>query len=299
MTASEGRQGLWAALAAYLLWGAFPIYFNRLDHVPAIEVLGHRVVWGAVFTLLAVVAARRLSVLVDALKNRRVVLGLAVSSLCIAINWGFFIWSVGNGHALDASIGYFVNPLFSVLLGWAILKERLGPRQVVALVLVCSGVAMLAHARGGVPWIALILPVTFGFYGLIRKVVAVDALTGLCVETLLLAPLALVFLLSRPEGGAIATGGATTTAMLVLAGPITAIPLVMFAYGARRLKLATLGLMQYVNPTIQMMIAILVFGESVTRAHVLVFVAIWAGLAVYSLPLPSFKGRKGSGGVPR
>lgn len=285
MALSESRRGGWSALLAYLLWGLFPLYFNRLAEVPAVEVLAHRIVWGAVFAIVMALAFRGFGPLIAVVLDRQRRWALVASASCITVNWGIFIWAVGNGHALDASVGYFMNPLFSVVLGAVFLKERLSLRQMVAVALVIAGVVVLATAKTGIPWIALILPVTFGLYGLIRKLVAVDALTGYSFETLVTMPPALIYLATRPDGGALFTGGIAITSLLVIAGPVTAVPLVLFGYGARRLKLATLGLMQYVNPTMQLITAVLLFGETFTQSHAVTFGLIWAGLLVYSVPL--------------
>ncbi len=227
----------------------------------------------------------KLELLLAIFRDRRRLPGLVGSAVCISINWGFYIWAVGQGRALEASLGYFIYPLFMVLLGAVVLGERLNRRQGAAVVLVCAGVTSLAVGQGGIPWLVLVFPLSFGLYGLLRKMVPVEALVGLTVETLLLFPFAAIFLWSRPGGGALATGDLGTTGLLLAAGPVTTLPLLLFAYGARRLKLSTLGLMQYLNPTMQMAIAVLVFGEAFTTAHAITFACIWAGVALYSLPL--------------
>lgn len=211
-------------------------------------------------------------------------LALTASALSIAMNWVCFIWAVGNGHALDSSLGYFLYPLFAVFLGAVVLKERLTRRQTAAVALVCAGVAVLASGLGGVPWLVIAFPVTFGLYALLRKLVPVDAIVGLAIETVVLTPFCLIYLALRPDGGAFVEAGPRIACLLAFSGPLTAIPLVLFAYGARRLKLSTLGLLQYLNPTLQMTIAVLSFGETFTRIHAITFAFIWAGLVLYSLP---------------
>lgn len=270
------------------------MFFKALAAIPAVEVLGHRIVWSALLTTVMVVLMGKGPQLWAVFTDKKRLLGLAGSAVCITINWGFFIWAVANGHALDASIGYFIYPLFSVLMGAVILRERMTRRQAAAVVLVCIGVGVLAAGMGGVPWLVLAFPISFGFYGLLRKLVPVDALVGLTVETLLLLPFALGYLLTRPDGGAFVTGGWTAAAMMITAGPVTTVPLVLFGYGARRLSMATLGLMQYINPTIQMAIAVLVFGETFSQTHLVTFVFIWAGLILYSTPNLRRLGRGGS-----
>lgn len=222
--------------------------------------------------------------LLDIFRDRRRLAGLTASAIAISANWVCFIWAVGNGHALDASVGYFIFPLFAVLIGAVVFKERLGPRQIGAIALVCLGVGVLASGTESLPWLVLSFPLTFGLYSLLRKIVPVEAMVGLAVETAMVAPLALAYLAVRPEGGAILLADGLTRSLLIAAGPVTAIPLVLFAFGARRLPLSTVGLLQYLSPTIQMAIAVLAFGESFTPAHGVTFALIWSGLALYSLP---------------
>lgn len=271
-------------MAAYLTWGLFPFYFNSLAAVPSFEVLAHRIAWSAGLMLVLVLASRKAGDFVQVFLDRRRLLGLIASAFFISVNWVCFIWAVGHGHALEASLGYFIYPLSNVLLGALLLHERMSRRQVAALCLVAAGVLVLGASMGRVPWLVLAFPVTFSAYALLRKVVAVDAMVGLAVETLLLAPLALVYLLTRADGGAMGMAGAGTVALLVAAGPVTAGPLLLFAYGARRLRLSTLGLLQYLNPTIQMAIAVLAFGEAFGRTHAITFACIWSGILLYSWP---------------
>lgn len=280
---TTGRRGAIAALAAYLIWGAFPLYFKALANVPAPEVLAHRIAWGVLTTVGLVLALGKVEELFQVFRDRKRLLGLTGSAACITVNWGVYIWSVGHNHALDASIGYYVLPLVNLVLAAIIFHERLNRRQTVSVLLVVAGVGVLASGLQGFPWIVVVLALSFGGYGTLRKMVPVDALVGLTVETLLLAPFAIVYLLTRDGGGALFAGAWTTT-LLIAAGPVTALPLVLFAYGARRLRLSTLGLMQYINPGIQMVIAVFLFGEAFTRIHAITFAFIWGGLLLYSLP---------------
>lgn len=281
---SDGRAGALAALGAFLCWGVFGIYFKALGHVPAPEVLAHRILGGALFALLFQAVWGRLGEITAALRDAKVRNGLMLSSLAIGVNWGFFIWAVANGRALEASLGYFIFPLVSVALARLVLKESLSPRQLAAVVLAGLGVGWLVLGGGGLPWVALILAFSFGAYGLLRKTIVVGAMAGLFVEAVLLAPLAVLYLLWRGAEGVVPFGDGVTLALILVAGPLTAIPLALFAYGARRLKLSTLGLMMYINPTVQMLVAVFVFGETFTTAHGIAFGAIWLGLAVYSWP---------------
>lgn len=279
------RSGAFAALAAFLCWGVFGIYFHALGAVPAAEVLAHRILGGALFALLFQLAWGRLGEIRAALTDAKVLRGLLASSVAIAVNWGLFIWATAHGRALEASLGYFIFPLISVVLARVVLGERLSGRQGVAVALAALGVVWLMVAGTGLPWVALVLAFSFGAYGLLRKTIVVGAMAGLFVEALVLVPLALAYLLWT-GGGAVVRGdaGPQAIALIAVAGPLTAIPLALFAYGARRLRLSTLGLMMYINPTVQMLVAVFLFGEAFTQAHMVAFAAIWCGLCLYSWP---------------
>lgn len=278
------RAGALAAFGAFLCWGLFGLYFKALGDLPAAEVLAHRVLGGAVFALVLLVAFGGLGGLRPLLANRGAVLRLGASALAIAINWGLFVWSVAHGRALEASLGYYIYPLVSVLLGRILLGEHLSKRQGVAIVLVALGVGWQVSHGTGVPWVALGLAVSFGAYGLLRKTIAVPALAGLLVETVWLAPVAVSYLLWQGGGMGPQAGGGII-ALLALAGPVTAVPLALFAFGARRLKLSTIGLMMYMNPTVQMVVAVFALNETFTAAHAVTFAAIWCGVALYSWPV--------------
>ncbi len=219
-----------------------------------------------------------------AITHRRTVLGLLASGFCVSVNWGTFIWAVAMGRALDASLAYYVMPLVMLLLGVLFLKETLSPRQYAAIAVMAVAVALLTYDRGQLPWVVVVLPVSFGLYGLVRKLVVVDSIVGVTVETLLMAPFALAFLLSRPEGGALIQGSWDVQALLVACGPVTTLPLVLFGFGARRLPLSTMGVLQYVNPTVQGLMAVVILGEALGRLQLASFALIWAGLLIYSLP---------------
>ncbi|MGE5477760.1 MAG: EamA family transporter RarD [Bacteroidales bacterium] len=277
------RAGALAAFGAFLCWGLFGLYFKALGALPAAEVLAHRVLGGAVFALLLLAAFGGLRALPPLLADRSALLRLGGSALAIAINWGVFVWAVAHGRALEASLGYYIYPLVSVLLGRLLLGEQLSRRQWGAVALVALGVGWQVSHGSGVPWVALVLAVSFGAYGLLRKTIAVPALAGLLVETVWLVPLAVAYLLI--EGGGVAPqAGAVTLGLLALAGPVTAVPLALFAFGARRLRLSTIGLMMYMNPTVQMLVAVFALGETFTSAHAVTFAAIWAGVALYAWP---------------
>jgi chloramphenicol-sensitive protein RarD len=279
-------RGVAYAAGAYLIWGVFPLYFRALDGIPPLEILAHRVAWSALFLVLLVTARRRWPEVLLQLRAPGNLARLSVSALLISANWLIYIWAVNAEHVLDASLGYFVNPLVSVLLGVAFLREPLSRRQVIAVTLAAAGVLALVVRVGHVPWVALSLAVSFGLYGLVRKRTPVDATAGLLGEVAVLAPVALLYLARVAARGESHLGaGALRTALLVAIGAVTAVPLIWFAVGVRRLKLATIGLLQYVNPTMQLAIAVFVFGEPFTAAHRVSFACIWAALAIYTSDL--------------
>jgi chloramphenicol-sensitive protein RarD len=282
-TTPPRRSGLAWALAAYVAWGLFPVYFRLLAGVPALEILAHRVVWSAAFLVLLLTALRRWGAALSLLRAPRSLRLLATSALLLAVNWLVFIWAVNAGHVLESSLGYFINPLVNVLLGVIFLRERLTRPQLLAVALAASGVLALVVRAGHVPWVSLALATTFGAYGLLRKVGGVDAVAGLFVETLLLAPAAGLWLAWLSRGGAGHFGPDPRRALLLAAaGAVTAVPLIWFAIGVQRLRLSTVGLLQYVAPSMQFAVAVFAFGEPFTAAHGLAFGCIWVSLAIYS-----------------
>jgi chloramphenicol-sensitive protein RarD len=281
---AEAGTGLLYGVLAYLIWGFFPVYFKAFGSVPPLQIVSHRIAWSVVFLLLLSLRPGRWGAIRTALSDRRSLLILVTTALLIATNWLVFIIAVGHAQVLQSSLGYFITPFVSVLLGLLFLKEQLRRLQLVALSLAAIGVITLTVRYGGIPWTALILATTFGSYGLLRKVVKADALAGLTVETILLAPLACGFLLYaawRGEG-AFLFSGLTVDLLLVSAGVVTAVPLLLFAAAARRLRLATIGFLQYITPTMHFLLAVIVYGEPFTSAHLASFLCIWAGLVVYS-----------------
>ena len=271
-------------LAAYLLWGFFPLYFKWVAHVPPLEVLAHRIVWSLITLALFLAATREWSKVRAALAQRKTLIILGATTILISTNWYVFIVAVDRGEVLQSSFGYFINPLVSVLLGFLFLGERLRRLQLVSLAFAGTGVIVLTIHLGVVPWISLVLAITFAFYGLLRKIVTAGALTGLSVETLLLFPAASGYLiyLGVTGKGAFPSASVGDNILLPLAGVITAIPLLWFSAAARRLNLASIGFMQYITPTIHFLLAVVVFGESLSRAHLAGFACIWAGLLLYS-----------------
>ncbi|WBH17548.1 EamA family transporter RarD [Sphingomonas radiodurans] len=282
MTHRSARGGLLLALGAYAMWGVLPLYFRLLAAVPPLEVLAHRVIWSVVLLIIVVTVLRRWPSIRDAMTARTLAM-LAASATLIAINWLIFIWAVNNQHALAGSLGYFINPLINVALGVVVLGERLRRLQGVAIGIAAVGVVAMALVALDTLWISLSLAVTFGVYGLVRKVVAIDSLGGLTLETMMLAPVSLGYALVLAGTGTGAFGQSSgTDVLLVLLGVVTAAPLLMFAAAARRLPYSSMALLQYVAPTLQFIVAVAVFGEPLLPLHLLVFALIWAGCAVFA-----------------
>lgn len=281
---SDQAAGVWYAIGAYLCWGLFPLYWKPLESVPPLQILCHRIVWSAVFVLVLLVAKRHWAWLGPLLRQPRKLGLFAVSSTLLSLNWLLYIWAVNSGHIVESSLGYFINPLVNVLLGRLVLGERLTGLQTVAVGLAAFGVGWMTLQLGVFPWVALGLAVSFGLYGLMRKQAPLPSLEGLALETFLLAPFALALLLGFQFVGSGRFGhlGATPDAMLVGAGVVTALPLLLFANGARRLKLATLGLIQYLSPTLQLLLGVALYREPFDGAHAIGFGFIWAGLAIYT-----------------
>ena len=278
-------SGVIFAALAYVAWGLFPLYFRQVAHVPALEVVVHRTVWSLVFVF-AVLAVRRHWGWMRALWGQPRVLGaFAVSALLLSGNWLTYVWAVQNQHVVDASLGYFILPLVNVALGFVFLHERPRPGQWLAVAVAAAGVLWLAVQAGRVPWIALVLALSFGFYGLMRKVATLGALEGLALETMMLAPVAAAALAiwSAQGQGALVQGDIPTMAWLLVAGPLTAVPLLLFAAGARRIPLATMGILQYISPSLQFALGVWLFNEPFQPARLVGFVLIWAALLVYSV----------------
>lgn len=283
--ASEAaRTGLLAAICAFLIWGLLPLYLRPLHAVPAIQIMAHRIVWCCAFVVAWMVWRGQLQRIGEALRLPATRYRLMASALLVSLNWLIYVWSVGHGHVLDASLGYFINPLINVLLGVALLSERLNRWQWTAVGVAATGVVWLTVQAGHLPWIALALALSFGLYGLIRKVVAVDALTGLATETLLLSPFGLGYLAwtAYAGPGAFAGSGPALSLWLVLGGLVTAVPLALFAYGARLIPYSTVGIIQYIGPSLQLTSGILLFHEAFPPARALGFAFIWTALAIYA-----------------
>ena len=278
------QAGAVYAALAFVWWGLFPLYFRIVTTVPPAEVLAHRVVWSMLFLLGVLALRRQWAWLRPVLRQPLVLAAFAASSLLLAGNWLTYLWAVNNGHVIDASLGYFINPLVNVLLGYTMLHERPSRAQWIALSLAGLGVVWLTLAAGKLPWIALVLAASFGAYGLMRKVAVLGPLEGLALETILLTPLALLALAlwAWQGSGRFPAPDATTNLWLMGFGPISAVPLLLFAAGARRLRLTTLGLLQYIGPTLQFVLGVWIFREPFTATRLAGFGCIWLALLLYS-----------------
>jgi len=279
----DQRSGVTAALIAYVMWGLMPIYFTATASIPALQVLSHRVIWAVPFGMLILSFRRQWPEVRRLFGQPRVLARLAITTVFITINWLVYIWAVQNGRIFDASLGYYINPLLYVLVGALFLGERLSSLQVIAATFAAIGVGVLVVQGGTVPWVALILAVSFTVYGVQRKKIAVGAMPGLFVETLFLLPIFTVYLawLSATELNAFAWESPTIASLLMLAGPLTVLPLLFFAIGARRLRLATLGFLQFIGPTLQFLVAVF-YGEKLTDAHLICMGFIWLAVLVFS-----------------
>jgi chloramphenicol-sensitive protein RarD len=281
---SDRRRGLLALVCAFSTWGFLPLYLKPLRHVPPLAVMCHRLLWCCLFVLALLALRGELEQVRAALRDGKTRLRLCASAALISCNWLLYVWSVTNGHVVEGSLGYFVNPLVNVLLGVAVLGERLERVQWIAVAIAAAGVGYLTWLAGRPPWIALGLAGSFGSYGLIRKTVAVEALAGLASETLLIAPLGLAYLVAAELGGGGAGlhAGGWTLPLLIFGGPLTAVPLALFSYGARRVPYSTVGIVQYIGPTQQLLLGILVFGEPFPPQRAAGFALIWIALAIYA-----------------
>lgn len=279
------RTGMLYAIAAYTIWGLFPIYFKALQEVPPTEILLHRIVWSLVFLAGVLAWRRQWSWIGSALRRPKVLAGFTASAILLSTNWFIYIWAVNQGRVVDGSLGYFINPLVNVLLGFLVLRERLRPGQWTAIGLAALGVAWLTWQSGHPPWIGLMLAATFGLYGLLRKTAALGPLEGLSLETMILFPIAFgtLAMLTVNGGNAFLHAPQSSQWLLAAAGPITAIPLLLFAAGARRIPLSLLGILQYIGPTLQLLLGVWLYNEPFGGARMIGFAMIWGALLLYSL----------------
>ena len=279
--AQRTRTGMLYALATFGAWGLNPFYFKAVDQFPAIEVLAHRVVWSSLLLAALISWGRQWPQVRAAVTARRTLATLALTSLIIGGNWMIYIHAMDSDQVLESSLGYYINPLVNILFGRVFLGERLSPTQMLAVALAAIGVLILAIAFGEPPWLALGLAGTFATYGLLRKILRVEALPGLFIETLFLLPIALGLLLIL--GTRFGRVDPATDLLLIAAGPVTALPLLWFTHAARRLKLSVLGFFQYLSPSCQFLLAVFAFGEHFGPAHYVTFACIWIAIAIFTL----------------
>ena len=278
----RARRGLWFGLAAYGLWGVLPIYFKALETVPPVDIVAHRIIWSLPFLALLLSFAAGWRQVREALASRRTLALLLLTATLIAINWLLYVYAVVTGRILAGSLGYYLNPLMNVLLGRLVLKERLSGLQWAAVAIAAAGISALAIGALGQLWISLALAISFGSYGLLRKIAPVDSVAGLAIETGLLFPIAAIWLAWGLAAGEPSFGTETSiTALLVLGGLVTMTPLLLFTGAARRLRYSTLGMLQFIAPTLQFLIAVLMYGEAFTTAHAVAFGSIWVALGLY------------------
>ena len=284
---SETRRGVLFGASAYLLWGVFPLYFPLLDPADAVEVLGHRIMWSLVVVAILVAVTRRAARVRAVVADRARLAKLSAAAVLLGLNWGVYIYGVTSDRVVETSLGYFINPLVTVLLGVVVLRERLRRIQWVALGIAFVAVVVLTVENGRPPWIALTLAFSFGLYGLLKKTARVGALEGLAVETAVLMPVAVVYLvvLGLSGGSTALSEGPGHATLLVLTGLITAVPLLFFGAAASRVPLSTLGVLQYLAPTVQFLIGVAVFGEALGLAKLLGFVLVWTALCVFTADL--------------
>jgi chloramphenicol-sensitive protein RarD len=281
----DSPRGFAFALTAYLLWGFLPIYMKALAHISPAEVIAHRIVWSLPLAGIVLLVLGRTQDIAIALRSPRMLAMAMMTAALITVNWGTYVWAIGAGHSLDAAMGYFINPLFSIFLGAVLLKEKLQPMQIAAICLAGLAVVVLAFDSGGIPWVALTLAISWGFYALFRKTLPLGPNQGFFLEVLILSLPALLYILYLEfvsgEGHLYRTS-LSDTALLLGCGLITAVPLMIYANGAKLLKLSTIGIMQYIAPTMIFLIAVFGFGEELDTARMIAFPLIWAGLFFYS-----------------
>lgn len=276
------KAGVLFALAAYTMWGIAPLYFKLLTTVPALEILMHRIVWSVLVLIILVFVRKKFNQVRMAIGNPKVLKVLLLSGFLLACNWLIFIWAVNNDHLLDASLGYFINPLFNVLLARLFLQESLSRLQLLAVLVALGSVIFLILSHGHVPWIALILASTFSVYGLLRKKVAVDSMPGLLIESTMLLPFALIYwLIAETASGNMLINTSDLNVTLILAGVVTTAPLLCFTAAARRIRYTTLGFFQYIGPSIMFVLAVLYYQEPLEPERALTFILVWVALLIY------------------
>lgn len=277
-------RGHAAALCAFLLWGFLPIYWKTIDHVPALEITAHRLAWCCVWVVGFLCITRGRAWLAALLEQPRVMAALTLSAALIGVNWFLYIWAVNSDHIVETALGYFINPLVNIVFGVVIFRERLNRAQWTAVAVAAVGVAYMTTAHGRLPWIALTLAMSFGLYSVVRKQVNVPSVTGLAWESAVFLPFVTAWLvwIGWQGEGAFGQSGLLTDGLLIIAGAVTAIPLICFAFAARRVPLSTIGIMQYMAPSIQLLCGVLIYGEPFTAVEAVGFACIWTALAIYT-----------------
>lgn len=295
MRRNQNTIGVWYAIAAFTTWGVLPLYWKALDKIPAGEILAHRILWSFVLVACLMGAYGRLNELKKIFADKKSVVSVAAGSVLISSNWFFYIWAVNNNHVVETSLGYYINPLISILLGVLVLKERLDSRQIISLALAAIGVAITTVHYGKIPWVALLLALSFGLYGLVKKKAGLDSLASLALETMFVAPVSVIYLLTRYSAGSGSPGTTTVTVMLMLvfSGVVTSLPLYWFAQGTRSVPLSTIGFIQYLAPTISLTLGIFVFKEPFSMIDTISFGFIWTALLFYSLSRLEFAEKLG------
>ena len=281
----EEFSGITYSLAAFIVWGVLPLYWKALKVVPAGEILAHRIIWSFLFVSVIVTVTKRWNGFKEVLKSRSKRVAVIVSAVIISANWFIYIWAVNNNHIVETSLGYYISPLLSIVLGVVVLKEKLTKWQAIAVIFATIGVGIITMEYGRIPWIAITLALTFGVYGLVKKLVNVDSIIALTLETVIVAPIALIYLGNKEVQGTgiFFAASPDITLLLVFSGVATATPLLWFALGAQKIPLSTIGFIQYLAPTIALAIGVLIFKESFTAIHGVSFGLIWFALTIYSV----------------
>lgn len=283
------KLGILYAIIAYVLWGVLPIYWKFIDHVGSGEILAHRIIWSFVFMIVLITIVRAwpefVSTCRDMLLHKKRLLAIICASIVISLNWLTYIWAVNNDYIIQASLGYYINPLISILLAVVVLREKLTPRQVFSVILASIGVVLLTVHAGVFPWVSIWLAVSFAIYGLIKKVVDMPAMFGLTIETMMVTPIALVYVFSLPKHTFKLNSFTGTHALLIGAGVITAVPLLLFAKGAQSIPLSLIGFLQYIAPTIMLILGVFVYNEVFSLMHLLAFSFIWIALIIYLMSI--------------
>ncbi len=284
MPAQQQKSGLIFALAAFIMWGLAPIYFKQLIHIDAKEILSHRVVWSVIFLIVISAISGQLPKLIAVFKQPKQLALLSLSACLLGLNWGLFIWSVNNNHMLEASLGYYINPLINVLMGYLFLSERLRKRQGIAVILALSGVFIQLISFGSVPYIALTLAVSFACYGLIHKKIQVESIPGLLIEALVLLPFAIAYwyFMDSSETSNLTNNTTNTNLLLISAGIVTTLPLLCFTAATKRLQYTTIGFIQYIGPSLMFVLAVQFYGETLGLKELITFGCIWLALVIFT-----------------